>query len=52
MGDELHSEDPIVKRAAQLSSMQSYSICQLSVGTMARQGFQDGASETINLNVR
>ena len=45
---DLESEDPIVKRARNLTSIGSYSLCQLSVGTDARQGFQDGASETVH----
>ena len=37
--EDLHTEDPIVRRARNLSSVDSYSLMQLSVGTDARQGF-------------
>ena len=48
--DEIESENPLLKRAALISSIESYSLYQLSVGESARLGFQDGASEPIQFN--
>ena len=41
--------DPIAKRAAQLSDMNSYSVYELSVGDSDRLGMQEGKSENVML---